>query len=112
MERGAAFGPVCIWGCKVAGRRGNTVWCCVLPPYQLLNSCSSILDAAPGKRASSFVFQVAPTIDFTYLTRSIHTSFKGSTGMEAEDSCAAAADLIWQLSVISSSDWDSYSNYF
>lgn len=44
-------------------------------------NCSSILDTPSGKRTSSFVFQVGPTMDFTYLTRSIHTSFKGCVGM-------------------------------
>lgn len=35
-----------------------------------------ILDTLSGNRTSSFVFQVSPTIDLTYLTRSVHASFK------------------------------------
>lgn len=54
-----------------------------------LDSCSSILDTPSGKRTSSFVFQVGPTVDFTYLTRSIHTGFKGSIGKGGKESCAA-----------------------
>lgn len=48
---------------------------------QQMYNYSSILDTPSGKRTSSFVFQVGPTMDLTYLTRSIHTSFKGSIGM-------------------------------
>lgn len=48
---------------------------------QQLYNHSSILDTPSSKRTSSFIFQVSPTMDFTYLTRSIHTSFTGSVGM-------------------------------
>lgn len=48
------------------------------PDQRSHNSC--ILNTPSGKRTSSFVFQVGSTMDVTYLTRSIHASFKDSIG--------------------------------
>lgn len=59
---------------------------------------SSILDTPSGKRTSSFVFQVGPTVDLTYLTRSIHTSFKGSFGMGEQK--AALPPLIFSVAAL------------
>lgn len=70
-------------GCPLSKTTCSWQWviCRALSPDYPLYNYSCIPDTPSGKRTSSFVFQVGSTMDVTYLTRSIHASFKDSIGM-------------------------------